>query len=220
MTSFSAQLRDQTWPHHQRASRTEFVKGLLAGRVDRRGYAEMVAQHWYVYSTLEAAGEAMRGDPVASGFVSPALLRVPALEQDLGALLGPDWRERISPSTATQRYVDRIREVCFTWPFAFVAHHYTRYLGDLSGGQIMSRALARTLGLDGSTGAAFYGFAEIGDVDAFKAEYRSRLDAAPWSDEERARFIAESTYAYQLNTEVFADLARLVLDSEVVSPAA
>lgn len=209
-TTFSATLREHTWPHHQRASRTEFVHGLLAGRVDRHGYAQMVAQHWFVYVALEEAGETMRHDPLAGGFVTDELRRGPALERDLSALLGSGWRGRIEPSPVTRRYVDRIREVCFTCPFAFVAHHYTRYLGDLSGGQIMTRAIGRTLGLDAGTGTAFYDFAALGDVDAFKQAYRERLDAAPWSEQEQAWFIAESTYAYQLNTEVLVELAPLV----------
>jgi heme oxygenase len=196
------------------------VTGLLAGRVDRRGYAEMVAQHWYVYATLEAAGEVMRRDPVAGGFVTDALLRVPALERDLAALLGSGWRTQIEPSPVTRRYVDRIREVCFTWPFAFVAHHYTRYLGDLSGGQIMTRAIGRNLGLDSAAGTAFYDFADLGDVDTFKEAYRARLDAAPWSTQEQAWFIAETTYAYHLNTEVLVELSSVVNAPNLVAPAA
>jgi heme oxygenase len=219
--AFSAELREQTWPHHQRASRTEFVKGLLAGEVDRRGYAEMVAQHWFVYTALEEAGETMRRDPVAGGFVTDALLRVPALERDLAALLDAGWRTQVVPSAVSRRYVDRIRQVCFTWPFAFIAHHYTRYLGDLSGGQIMTRAVGRNLGLDAATGAAFYDFTGLGDVDAFKEAYRARLDAAPWSGQERAWFIAETTYAYHLNTEVLVELAPLVrAPGLAVAPAA
>ena len=221
MTSgFSAQLREHTWPHHQRASRTEFVKGLLAGQVDRRGYAQMVAQHWYLYGALEAAGETMRRDPVAGGFVTDALLRVPALERDLAALLGPEWRTQIAPGAVTQRYVDRIREVCFRWPFAFVALHYTRYLGDLSGGQIMTRFIGRNLGLDSGDGTSFYDFAGLGDLDAFKEAYRARLDTAPWSEQERSWFIAETTYAYQLNADIFVELAPLVHGPDVVAPAA
>jgi heme oxygenase len=217
---FSAQLREHTWPHHQRASQTQFVKALLAGHVDRRGYAEMVAQHWFVYAALEAAGEIMRHDPVASGFVTDALRRVPALERDLSALLGSDWRSQIKPSPVTRRYVDRIGAVCFTWPFAFVAHHYTRYLGDLSGGQTMTRAIGRNLGLDGATGTAFYDFTELGDVDAFKEDYRARLDAAPWSAQDRAWFIAETTYAYHMNTEVLVELTSVVQVPTLVASAA
>src|SRR5262245_65252853 len=116
--AFSADLREHTWPYHQQAERTEYLRGLVTGRVDRLGYAAMVAQHYFAYVVLEQAGEAMRGDPVAGGFVADELLRLPALERDLAALLGFQWRGRITASTATARYVDRIREVCFTWPFA------------------------------------------------------------------------------------------------------
>ncbi len=114
-------------------------------------------------------------------FVDEALVRVPALEQDLAALLGPGWSTVVNPSPSTQRYCERMREVCFNWPGGFVAHHYTRYLGDLSGGQFLARAIERHLGLDTRTGTAFYDFSAVGDLHAFKAAYRERLDAAPWS---------------------------------------
>jgi heme oxygenase len=219
VATFAERVRQHTWPHHQRAERTEYLRGLVSGRVDRLGYAEMVAQHYFAYVVLEEAGEVMRRDPVASAFIHDALLRVPALEQDLAALLGPEWRDRIAPNAATQRYCARMREVCFTWPFAFVAHHYTRYLGDLSGGQYLARAIERRLGLDVRTGTAFYDFSQLGDLDAFKNAYRARLDAAPWSEQEQSWFVTETAYAYDLNTEVLVDLAPLVQDPGIVTAA-
>jgi heme oxygenase len=205
---FSVQLREASWPHHRRAEQTEYLKALVTGRVDSRGYAAMVAQHWYAYVALEEAGRTLCHDPVAGQFWSAELERVPALEQDLHALHGPQWKDLVEPpSAATTRYVERIREVCFTWPAAFVAHHYTRYLGDLSGGQYLAKAVQRHLRLDASTGTAFYDFSHLGDLDAFKDEYRRRLDTVDWSPADRERFIAETNYAYYLNTEVLVQLA-------------
>lgn len=203
---FSTTLREATWDNHNAAEQTTYLRDLVSGRVDRAGYADMVAQHYFAYVVLEEAGEAMRHDPVAGGFVDDALIRVPALEQDLAALLGPDWRALITPNDATRRYCDRMRELCFTWPGGFVAHHYTRYLGDLSGGQYLVRAIEKRLGLDAQTGTAFYDFTAVADLTAFKVAYRARLDAAPWSAEERARIITETALAYDLNTEVLVDL--------------
>jgi heme oxygenase len=211
--SFSAELRAESWPHHRRAEGTEYLRALVAGRVDRTGYAAMVAQHWYAYVVLEEAGRALSGHPVAGQFLSEKLLRVPALEQDLRALLGPQWSDAIAPSDATARYCDRMRAVCFTHPGAFVAHHYTRYLGDLSGGQFLARAVQRRLGLDHRTGTAFYDFSSVGDLDAFKDDYRRKLDEVDWAPDERERIIAETNYAYHLNTEVLVELQGWVLDT-------
>jgi heme oxygenase len=213
MTPFSAQLRSATWPHHQRAESTAYLDALVHGRVDQRGYAAMVAQHYFAYVTLEEAGRAMRGDPVAGPFVTPELERAPSLVDDLTALLGPTWAEVITPNAATVRYCDRMHRICFDWPGGFVAHHYTRYLGDLSGGQFLRRGVEKRLGLDPSTGTRFYVFDRIGDLDTFKAGYRAKLDHAPWNAEEKAAITAEAALAYDLNTQVLVELGHQQLSS-------
>lgn len=204
-SGFAQRLRQRTWADHQRTERAGFVQALLAGRLSRGGYEALVAQHWFIYRALEEAAEVMRGEPTAAPFVFDELDRVPALELDLAHLLGPTWRERVVASPATRRYVDRIRATCSTWPGGFVAHHYTRYLGDLSGGQAIRRVVARRYGLV-DLGVRFYDFDRIPDVDAFKREYRRRLDQAPWDEAEQERVIDEIVLAYALNTEVFEDL--------------
>jgi heme oxygenase len=105
------------------------------------------------------------------------------------------------------RYVDRIEKVGATWPGGFVAHHYTRYLGDLSGGQFIGRLMARRFGFE-TNGIGFYLFQDIADPRAFKEVYRDQLDAAPWDAAEKERVIDEVLLAYRLNTELFDDLAR------------
>jgi heme oxygenase len=206
MTGFSAALRAATWSNHKQAEETGYLRSLVSGGVDLSGYADMVAQHYFAYLVLEEAAATMRHDPVAGAFVRDELARVAALERDLAALLGQGWYSAIAPSRATERYCDRMREVCFTWPGGFVAHHYTRYLGDLSGGQFLVRAIERRLGLTVETGTAFYDFSGLGDLDAFKEAYRGRLDTAPWSPEEQERIVAETALAYDLNTAVLVEL--------------
>ena len=206
--SFSAELRAATWNHHERAADSTFLDALVAGEVDSLGYADMVAQHYFIYRVLEEAADVMRADRVVSGFVSPSLTRLAALELDLSALLGDDWAQRVRPNVATTAYCQRLRETCFTWPGGFVAHHYIRYLGDLSGGQYLRHRVARALQLSDSTGTRFYVFDEIADVDAFKVAYRQRLDAMPWDEEERHAIVDEVMLAYRLNMDVLAELGR------------
>ncbi|MEV6526220.1 biliverdin-producing heme oxygenase [Longispora sp. NPDC051575] len=202
---FSADLRAATWSEHQNAESTAYLDALMRGQLTLGQYGDMVAQHYFAYVVLEEAARAMRTDPVGAPFAVPELDRVPALEADLNYLYGATWAERITPNAATVRYCARLREVCFDWPGGFVAHHYTRYLGDLSGGQFIRKSVARIYGLT-DHGVAFYDFPELGDLQAFKARYREALDSAPWSAEEQGRIVAETLVAYQLNTEVLADL--------------
>lgn len=206
----SRQLRTSGRDDHRRAEQSPYLAALVAGALDRDGYAAMVAQHYFIYDVLEQAAAAMRDDPVVGPFVTDRLTRLPALERDLRFLLGPGWRSAIEPGPATARYTARIREVCFTWNGGFLAHHYTRYLGDLSGGRYIAQAVRRAYTLAGRDGTEFYVFDGIPDPDGFKATYRALLDATDWPDGERDRILAELRIAYQLNIDVLDDLGSTV----------
>jgi len=208
MISFSAALRERSGNAHSMSESSGFMEELLRGEGTREDYVNLVVQHWFIYAALEAATERMRDDPVAKPFISDKLTRLPALEADLDFLIGPDWRSQIAPLPTTLRYVERIEQVGSVWAGGFVAHHYTRYLGDLSGGIHIGRVIKRQFGFD-TNGIGFYLFNDIADPTEFKNVYRTQLDAAPWDDAERERVIAEVLRAYQYNTELFADLARV-----------
>jgi heme oxygenase (biliverdin-producing, ferredoxin) len=205
--SFSAELRRATWGEHRRAESTAFLDALLAGRLSLSGYAAMVAQHHHIYTALEQIAAAMRADPVAGGFADPRLDRLPALEADLAYLLGEGWRALIPPTAATERYVAHLRAACAGWPGGFVAHHYTRYLGDMSGGQYIAAELVRIYRPPAGHGVRFYDFSAVGDLTAAKIRYRDLLDAAPWGAVERRRIVEEAVHAYRFNSEVLDDLA-------------
>ncbi|MEV4776422.1 heme oxygenase (biliverdin-producing) [Microbacterium sp. LWH12-1.2] len=207
LLSFSAALRERSSGSHSSSEHAGFMASLLSGDASRDDYTALVAQHYFIYEALESAAERMRHDAVASVFLSDKLTRLPALEADLEFLVGPDWRERITVLPTTRRYVDRIRQVGATWPGGFVAHHYTRYLGDLSGGVFIGRVMARRFGFQ-TNGVGFYLFDDIADPSAFKDVYREQLDAAPWDEAERERVIDEVLLAYRFNTELFEDLDR------------
>lgn len=203
----SAAIRAQSQEAHSTSEGATFMSSLLRGERTRDDYISLVAQHYFIYEALEGATERMRHDPVAACFISDRLTRLPALEADLSFLLGTNWRDRIGMLPATARYVERIKQVGASWVGGYVAHHYTRYLGDLSGGLHIGRVLRRQFGFD-TNGIGFYIFGDIADPTEFKNVYREQLDAAPWDDAEKDRVIAEVLTAYRFNTEVFEDLAR------------
>ena len=203
---FSAALRERSTSAHSSSEGAGFMSDLMRGEGTREDYIALVVQHWYMYDALERAAERMRHDPVAAVFISDRLTRLPALEADLEFLIGPEWRDGIAPLPTTRRYIDRIEEVGKTWPGGFVAHHYTRYLGDLSGGQFIGRLMARRFGFE-TDGIGFYVFDDIADPRAFKDVYREQLDAAPWDAAEQERVIDEVLVAYRFNTDLFVDLA-------------
>lgn len=204
---FSQALRERTRSSHADSEGADFMSDLMSGKGSRDDYVALVAQHYFIYAALEAAAQNMATDAVASRFLSPHLTRLPAIEADLLFLLGPGWRDEIHPLPTTERYVRRIETVAGTWAGGFIAHHYTRYLGDLSGGQAIRTLMQRQFGFE-RDGVGFYLFGEIASPKKFKQTYRDTLDAVDWSEEERERVIDEVLTAYRFNTELFVDLSR------------
>ncbi len=205
---FSQALRERTWSGHGESEGAGFMSDLMAGKGTREDYIALVAQHYFVYEALESAAVAFADDPVAAPFLSDQLTRLPALEADLSFLTDGGWRDAIVPLPTTVRYVDRINEIVAQhWAGGFVAHHYTRYLGDLSGGQAIRRLMQRHFGFE-TNGVGFYLFEQIADPKTFKDTYREQLDTAGWDESERERVIDEVLAAYRLNTELFDDLAQ------------
>ena len=201
-------LRQQPQVVHEQAETAPFVGQLIAGELPVESYIALVAQNYGIYQALEALSDQWRDDPVAGPFVFDELLRVPQLERDLAYLLGPDWRSRAEELRvpATDRYVAHIGEVCSHWPAGFVAHHYVRYLGDLSGGQIIRRALERHYGAVGRLGASFFVFDQIDKLKPFRDHYRGLLDRVVITADDRERLVSEAGLAFELNRAVFIDL--------------
>ncbi|WIM96971.1 biliverdin-producing heme oxygenase [Actinoplanes oblitus] len=205
MTGFAARLRAATRAEHRDAETRGFLTRLLGGTVPPAGFAALTAQYLIVYRELEAAAATMRDNPVAAGFADPALARVAALETDLAHLRGSAGEPAVEPVEATRRYAARLREYCHTSPVHFIAHHYVRYLGDLSGGRLVGRRVAAIYGLE-RAGTAFYRFDRIADPAAYKAAYRARLDALALTGPELAALAGEARLAFALNAAMFQEL--------------
>lgn len=204
---FSQALRERTRSGHSASEGADFMGDLMTGKGTKEDYVALVAQHFFIYEALEAAAERFVGDPIASRFITPQLTRLPAIESDLAFLIGPDWRSAIAPLPTTAAYVARITEIAEQgWAGGFVAHHYTRYLGDLSGGQAIRTLMQRQFGFE-TNGVGFYFFDQIAKPREFKDTYREQLDSAGWDDAESERVIDEVMRAYRFNTDLFVDLA-------------
>jgi heme oxygenase len=207
----SALLREGTRADHAAAETERFIEQLMSGVLTRDAYADLAAQQLAVYEALEEASGAVRDDERGAGLVFDELARVPAIERDLAYLYGPSWRDEIRILPATREYADRVREVGGNLPH-YAAHAYTRYLGDLSGGQIVKRMIERHYGLggaDGENGLAFYTFPDIPKVKVFKDAYRDRLDDLALDADEVSATVAEAQLAFRLNRAVFSALAEV-----------
>ncbi|NNN36007.1 biliverdin-producing heme oxygenase [Streptomyces sp. S3(2020)] len=207
MDSFSTVIRTASHEQHVEAETSSFMSDLLGGRLGVDAYARYTEQLWFVYEALESGAGRLAADPVAGPFIQPELYRLGALERDLEHLRGADWRTGLTALPATQAYADRVRECVTEWPAGYIAHHYTRYLGDLSGGQIIRDKAERTWGFERKgDGVRFYVFEGIANPAAFKRGYRELLDGVRVDELEQQRIVTECKKAFALNTAVFRAL--------------
>ena len=171
--SCSVALREGTRGEHETAERSGFVELLLAGRLDRAAYADLAAQQLVVYTALGGRRRGGSRTTAASCSTSSRACRrssrtSPTCTARTGGPRCASCPPRRPTPTGSTQTADSLPR--------YAAHAYTRYLGDLSGGQIIKRMLQRHYGFT-PEGIAFYDFPEIHKLKPFKDVYRERLDA-------------------------------------------
>lgn len=149
------------------------------------------------------------------------LNRREALERDLEFFYG---QERLAELTnpenmtpAVQEYVQALKDACEKSPALLIAHSYSRYLGDLSGGQILSKRLKKHVlhldendsSWDTTEGLNFYHFNNLGNQTDFKNFYRERLNAAKVDQQTRDLIVSEAVHSFELNIQLFDEIQEL-----------
>lgn len=204
--ALASQLREGTKKAHTMAENTGFVSCFLKGVVDKASYRTLVADLWYVYSAMEEEIGKLTDHPVVGPIAFPQLNRREALEKDLAYYFGGDWRKQIQATPGAQAYVARLHQVAREAPELLVGHHYTRYIGDLSGGIILKNIAQKAMNLGEHDGLRFYEFDAIDDEKAFKTTYRATLDALPIDQATADRIVAEANEAFHCNMKMFQEL--------------
>lgn len=202
-------LREGTTQSHTIAENTAFMKCFLKGIVEREPLRKLMANLYFVYSALEDELQRHQDDPIVGKIYFPQLNRKPQLEADLTFFYGDDWRSHIAPSPAGQVYVDRIHTVASTNPALLIAHSYTRYMGDLSGGQALKHIIRSALNLSPEQGPKFYEFEQIPTIEdkkAFKETYRHALDSISLDNVTVQQIVDEANLAFTLNRDVVHEL--------------
>lgn len=205
-SNLATKLREGTKKSHTMAENTGFVACFLKGTVEKTSYRNLVTNLYFVYSAMEEEMERQKDHPIVSKIYFPELNRKAALEQDLFYYYGPNWRDQVAPSPAAEEYIARIREVSNTAPELLVGHSYTRYLGDLSGGQILKKIAQTAMNLADGEGTAFYEFKTISDEKAFKNKYRQAMNDLPIDDATADRIVDEANDAFKMNMNMFKEL--------------
>ena len=211
--ALALELKTGTKRSHTAAENTKFVGSFLRGVISEENYRTLIKDFYFVYSALEEEMERLDDDEFLKPIHFKELNRLNALKMDLRYYYGPNWMMEVKPSEACIQYTERIHEVADKDPYLLVGHHYTRYLGDLSGGQILKGIAEKALNLPKNEGLHFYDFPKIDDKKEFKTKYRAALDALTTDSSKINDIIAEANYAFRLNMYMFDELSGTAKDA-------
>lgn len=204
---FSVQLRSGTQAHHRLAETTTFIQAFFKGNFSLKEYGLYLLQLVHVYRALENAMHHYRIHPLLKNVFFEQLNRAEPLARDLDHYFNSQKWETTPLTEPTQLYVDRIRYIQEHQDYLLIAHAYTRYLGDLSGGQAMKKILIRSYPGESQGGVHFYEFPQIADFNAFKDQYRLQLDELTIDQAMANEIVEEARTAFEFNRQLTESLS-------------
>ncbi len=203
--NLATMLKEGTRKSHTMAENMGFIKCFLKGVVEKNSYRKLAANFYFIYGAMEEEMEKLKDHPVVGKIYFPELNREESLAKDLQFYYGNNWKNEIKLTPQAKAYVERIRYIAKNSPELFAAHSYTRYLGDLSGGQILKNIAQKAMNLD-EDGTAFYVFETISDEKEFKTMYRQTLNDLPVDQETADKIVDEANDAFGMNMKLFQEL--------------
>jgi len=124
-------IKELTMDQHKNAERQEFVRTLMSGNIDHNLYAT------YLYNQLQCYAELEKwGMHNALFRQTPGLQRAEKIHKDFSLLWSKEDKPVITQST--KEYIEHLNTISDD-PEKIYAHIYVRHLGDLSGGQMISK---------------------------------------------------------------------------------
>ena len=175
-------LKDLTHAAHKDAETKPFVKILFSGKIEPKLYATFLKNQHPCYDMLEACA-------MATGVLNglPDIRRSLKINADFLEL----WKEEQEPVIlpVVKRYMDHIISIKDD-PKRLMAHVYVRHMGDLAGGQMISKRVPGS--------GTMYQFT---DSDALKAAIREKI-----SDD----MADEAIVCFGFAAEMFEEMMSLV----------
>ncbi|MBX9711481.1 MAG: biliverdin-producing heme oxygenase [Xanthobacteraceae bacterium] len=183
---------------HVEAERSGIVVDILKGEASRADYILFLRNLLPAYRALEEGLARHAGSAILGELANYRLDRAPAIAADLQALSGPGLESRVPVLPSAETYAAKINDAANGDGSRLIAHAYTRYLGDLNGGQILQRLLTKALDLKPDE-TSFYDFSKLSDPVALKTDYRLAIDRAGDLASDLPAVIEEGALAFSLN---------------------
>ena len=213
---FSARLKASTATIHDEVEHTSFMVDLMEGRLDVRAYSLLLMQYALIYAALESKTREFADSPLVAPFHDSALFRTQRIHSDLeklGTTTAGQCPNATSPNlgdsdsvvtVSAETYADHLNRL--TRPEQLIAHHYTRYLGDLSGGQAIGALMGRHYSVPAEA-LTMWDFTKVGKTKPYKDAYRSHLDEIGANGGDEQLVIDETLTAFALNGRLLAELS-------------
>ena len=190
-------VKDSTKQLHEITDNSPFMLALLSGTVTSEAYTDYLTQLAPIYEALESWDD--KKTPWA--IFDRRLDRFESIVYDIESLGGSYlvYNETLS-------YVSHIKKLIKEedW-IRLLAHHYTRYLGDLSGGQAVATLVIKNLMIPPNF-LSFYEFQLINNKVRYKETYKEQLDQLKLTEQEQAIFIEEVITSFKFNQAMFSAL--------------
>lgn len=204
---FVDRMKKETWDEHEASKDSAFATTIMSGELGKQAFIEWQRALYPVYETLESILKKMRKtDPTIHIFDHRKLDRKDKIYNDL-LKMGVDPIEIPSHLNTVPEYVDSIKEASKSAP-RLMAYHYTRYMGDMNGGQVIAMQMNKVYGIDMEE-LSCYDFSEVGDLYHYRKQYKTLLELVPWTEQDRESFIDEAKNAYAVNEKLFNELYEL-----------
>jgi heme oxygenase len=151
-------LKDLVWDAHKKAETQPFVKILFSGKINPKLYATFLKNQHPCYEILEVCAMPLQ---VLHGL--PDVRRAPAILEDFIELWGADNTDEPQMLPVVDAYIKHILSIRDD-PKKLMAHLYVRHMGDLAGGQMISKRVP-------GSGKLY----QFQDPEALKTAIRERL---------------------------------------------
>lgn len=203
--SLTAAMKERTADLHRQVERRPFFQNIVQENITKQCYVQYLANLKCIYGALESGLRENISNQSVGPLCISAIFREQQLAADLAALGGAD----IAPSMRAQEHAAHLKHLSDFAPTLLIAHAYTRFLGDLFGGQYIGQAIAK---MWGDECCSIYGYQDL--LEEFSLEkpaqfalaFRNILNDVKLTDEQASQVVAEALVALQYADNMIKEL--------------